>query len=72
MISGPPAYLTTDWKAAEDSVKRLRDLKPSLVIPSHGQPMQGEELARHLDMLAAHFDEIAVPEQGRFVDQDNA
>jgi len=66
-ISGPPAYLTTDWHAAEDSVKRLRNLKPSLVIPSHGLPMKGEELTRHLDMLARHFEEIAVPEQGRFV-----
>lgn len=68
-ISGPPAYLTTDWKAAKDSVKRLKDLNPSLVIPSHGQPMKGEELTRHLDMLVHHFDEIAVPEQGRFVDR---
>lgn len=24
-ISGPPPYLTTDWKAAEESVKRIRD-----------------------------------------------
>lgn len=68
-IGGPPAYLTTDWKAAEDSVKRIRDLKPSLVIPSHGQPMKDEELTRHLEMLAHHFDQIAVPEQGRFVDR---
>lgn len=68
-ISGPPAYLTTDWKAAEESVKRLRDLKPSLVIPSHGQPMKGEELARHLDMLVSNFGEMAVPEQGRFVEK---
>ena len=66
-ISGPPAYLTTDWKAAEDSVERLRDLQPSLVIPSHGQPMEGDELKRHLDILVRNFDQIAVPEQGRFV-----
>ena len=66
-ISGPPKYLTVDWNAAEDSVKRLRDLKPSLVIPSHGQPMKGEELTRHLDLLLNHFNEIALPEQGRFV-----
>lgn len=66
-ISGPPAYLTTDWKAAESSVNTLRDLKPALVIPSHGQPMQGEELTRHLDMLTHHFKEIAVPEQGLYV-----
>lgn len=66
-ISGPPAYLTTDWQAAEGSVKHLKDLRPSLVIPSHGQPMKGEELTRHLDMLVRHFDEIAIPEQGQRV-----
>lgn len=68
-ISGPPQYLTTDWKAAEDSVRRLRDLQPALVIPSHGKPMAGENLARHLEMLVSHFDEIAKPDQGRFVDR---
>jgi len=31
--------------------------------------MQGEELTRHLDMLTHHFDEIAVPDHGRFVDK---
>ncbi|EQB89412.1 glyoxylase-like metal-dependent hydrolase (beta-lactamase superfamily II) [Clostridium punense] len=66
-ISGPPAYLTTDWKAAEASVKLLKELNPNLVLPSHGKPMEGEELRRHLDMLAKHFEEIAVPEQGKFV-----
>ncbi len=68
-ISGPPKYLTTDWDAAEESIKRLKDLKPSLVIPSHGQPMKGEELTRHLEMLVQDFDEIAKPEQGRFVNK---
>lgn len=66
-ISGPPKYLTVDWSAAEDSVKRLKDLDPSIVIPSHGQPMKGEELTKHLNILLNHFDEIAVPEEGRFV-----
>lgn len=67
-ISGPPAYLTTDWGNAERSVQILRDLKPKLVIPSHGQPMRGEQLTRHLNFLVRHFEEVAVPEQGRFVD----
>jgi glyoxylase-like metal-dependent hydrolase (beta-lactamase superfamily II) len=66
-ISGPPAYLTTDWVESEKSVNRLKELKPSLVIPSHGQPMGGEELERHLEFLTNHFHEIAVPEQGRFI-----
>lgn len=65
--SGPPKYLTTDWKAAENSVRRLMDLRPALVIPSHGKPMKGEELAEHLKMLVNHFDTIAKPKQGRFV-----
>ena len=67
-ISGPPKYLTVDWNAAEDSVKRLKDLNTSLVIPSHGQPIKGDELTRHLALLFNHFSEIAVPEEGRFLD----
>ncbi|KJS19261.1 MAG: metallo-beta-lactamase family protein [Clostridiaceae bacterium BRH_c20a] len=68
-ISGPPAYLTTDWKTAEESIKHLRELRPALVIPSHGQPMRGAELTEQLEMLIENFEEIAVPDQGRFVDR---
>ncbi len=39
-ISSPPKYFTIDWKAAENSVKQLTDLKPSLLVPGHGQPMR--------------------------------
>lgn len=67
-VKGPPAYLTTDWKAAKESVKRIKALQPSMVLPSHGLPMQGEELSRHLEMLDAHFNEIAIPNQGKFVE----
>lgn len=67
-IKGPPAYLTTDWKDAQKSVERIKELKPELVIPSHGMPMNGEELEHHLGMLAQHFKEIAVPKHGRFVE----
>ncbi|OPJ60393.1 MBL fold metallo-hydrolase [Clostridium oryzae] len=66
-ISGPPKYLTTDWKAAEDSIKHLKELNPSIIVPSHGQPIQGEEVKRDLEMLVNNFDEIAKPEQGKFV-----
>lgn len=66
-IKGPPAYLTTDWQTAKKSVEHLKDLKPELVIPSHGLPMKGEELTQHLEMLTQHFNEIAVPEQGHFI-----
>lgn len=30
--------------------------------------MKNEELTKHLDILAKHFEEIAVPKQGKFVD----
>ena len=67
-ISGPPKYLTVDWEAAERSVGLLRNLQPAVALPSHGQPMKGQELDRHLDLLVSHFGAIAVPEQGRFVE----
>jgi glyoxylase-like metal-dependent hydrolase (beta-lactamase superfamily II) len=66
-INGPPAYLTTDWEAAKKSIKVLRDLKPSLAIASHGQPLKGEELTEHLEFLVKEFDKIAKPEQGKFI-----
>ena len=66
-ISGPPRYFTTDWEAAENSVRKLRDLKPFLVIPSHGKPMEGEELTGNLEVLVSEFNKIAKPQKGRFL-----
>jgi glyoxylase-like metal-dependent hydrolase (beta-lactamase superfamily II) len=68
-IKGPPAYLTTDWQAAQKSVERIKELKPEWAIPSHGLPMKGEELVKHLELLTQQFKEIAVPNQGRFVEK---
>jgi len=68
-ISGPPAYLTVDWKAAKDSINRLKELNPNIVLPSHGKPMEGKEIMEHLNMLVNDFDEISKPEGGRFVDK---
>lgn len=67
-IKGPPAYFTTDWNTAEKSVEVVKKLKPELAIPSHGLPLKGEDLTQHLDELALHFNEIAIPEHGRFVE----
>ncbi|GFR37325.1 hypothetical protein PRECH8_06210 [Insulibacter thermoxylanivorax] len=38
-INGPPRYLTTDWQAAKESVKRLAALKPAYAVMGHGPPM---------------------------------
>ncbi|KRF20032.1 MBL fold metallo-hydrolase [Paenibacillus sp. Soil787] len=66
-ISGPPKYFTTDWQAAGDSVRKLRDLHPSLAITGHGKPMNGEELSCELGRLADDFEALAIPKEGRFV-----
>jgi glyoxylase-like metal-dependent hydrolase (beta-lactamase superfamily II) len=70
-ISGPPKYLTTDWKAAEASVERIRELNPWIALPSHGRPMEGKKLTEHLDMLVSHFHEIAIPKEGRFTHKED-
>ncbi|MDN4492490.1 MBL fold metallo-hydrolase [Ureibacillus aquaedulcis] len=67
-ISGPPRYLTTDWKEAWHSVKKLRDLKPTVAVTGHGFPLQGKELTDKLDLLVNDFDKIAIPKYGRYVD----
>ncbi|MEX2362880.1 MAG: MBL fold metallo-hydrolase [Balneolaceae bacterium] len=66
-VQGPPRYLTTDWEFAWESVKKLEELKPILVIPGHGSAMEGEELREGLKNLAKDFDKIAIPEPGKFV-----
>lgn len=60
-ISGPPAYFTTDWEAARESVRKLNDLKPEYAVTGHGLPLLEEYLTHKLNELAVHFDEIAKP-----------
>jgi glyoxylase-like metal-dependent hydrolase (beta-lactamase superfamily II) len=66
-LSGPPKYFTTDWIAAAESVKKLRDLHPAIAATGHGKPMYGQELTDGLNYLVSHFNEAAVPSQGRYV-----
>ena len=66
-ISGPPAYFTMDWHAAEKSVKTLKDLNPQIAASSHGLPMKGRELTEQLTNLANNFADLAVPEHGRYI-----
>ncbi|WP_096200448.1 MBL fold metallo-hydrolase [Bacillus sp. FJAT-45350] len=68
-ISGPPRYLTPDWVAARESVRRLAELNPSIAVTGHGLPMAGQELTTNLDKLVNNFDEIAIPDYGKYVDQ---
>lgn len=69
-LTGPPVYFTTDWHAAEQSVRKLEALHPSVAISGHGVPMSGEELTSGLSQLVADFKRIAVPDHGRYVDKE--
>lgn len=66
-LHGPPAYFTTDWDAARESVRKLAALHPEAVAPGHGRPLSGYEVAGALDRLAKDFDRVALPEHGLYV-----
>lgn len=66
-IHGPPVYLTTDWRAAWDTVVRLEALHPELVISGHGQYMEGKKLKTELRRLAERFNHLAIPDHGAFL-----
>ncbi|MEW9668633.1 MBL fold metallo-hydrolase [Ammoniphilus sp. 3BR4] len=66
-IHGPPMYFTTDWAQAWGSVKRLENLQPSIIFTGHGHPMSGPILKEQLSHLAKYFDQLAVPEHGRYI-----
>ena len=70
VVNGPPAYFTPDWNAARRSVERLAKLEPAIAATGHGTPLRGEALADGLRNLLANFDEIAVPDQGKYVPED--
>ncbi|MVO98148.1 MBL fold metallo-hydrolase [Paenibacillus lutrae] len=66
-ISGPPRYLTTDWKAAAESVKLLEKLNPVNAVTGHGPPFTGAILTNSLKRLTDNFDTIAVPQYGKYL-----
>ena len=67
-ISGPPAYLTTNWEDAYNSIVKLKNLEPYLALPSHGEAMVGDSLSKHLDYLIFNFED-KMPKEGRFVER---
>ncbi len=69
-ISGPPRYFTPDWEQAFQSVKKLEALRPSVAVTGHGLPMTGELLTDSLKKLVQEFDNIALPDYGRYIDKN--
>lgn len=68
-ISGPPRYLTTDWAAAWESVRKLAALQPAVAVTGHGRPVSGQVLTDGLLQLANEFDRVAIPDYGKYVKQ---
>lgn len=68
-LSGPPKYFTSNWASAKLSVIKLAALDPEIVATGHGKPMRGEEMRMELNNLSRHFDYLAVPAQGRYVNE---
>ncbi|HYG40148.1 MAG TPA: MBL fold metallo-hydrolase [Cytophagales bacterium] len=68
-VNPPPAYFTIDWYSSEKSLRKLAELKPEVAGTGHGIPMKGIVLRFQLDNLVKNFNEVAVPNQGRYVHQ---
>lgn len=69
-ISGPPRYLTTDWQAAWESIRTLEALHPTVAVTGHGMPLSGEMLANGLQKLVSEFEQIAIPDYGKYVNKN--
>lgn len=68
-LSGPPKYFTCNWASAEVSVIKLAALDPDVAATGHGTTMRGEELRGALKNLSTHFKSVALPEEGRYVNE---
>jgi glyoxylase-like metal-dependent hydrolase (beta-lactamase superfamily II) len=65
-VHGPPAYYTTDWDAARDSVRELAELQPFVIATGHGSPIAGKFAQDALREMAAAFDRVERPKRTRY------
>ena len=68
-LHGPPAFSTQNWYAAAQSVRTVSELDPTVLVPGHGVPLAGPDLAPALRDLADRFERDEVPRRGRYVRQ---
>jgi glyoxylase-like metal-dependent hydrolase (beta-lactamase superfamily II) len=54
-LHGPPAYFTSDWNQAAQSIRRLAKLHPRVVAPGHGKPLAGREMEATFSQFAENF-----------------
>ncbi|MEO5509200.1 MAG: MBL fold metallo-hydrolase [Longimicrobiales bacterium] len=62
-ISRAPAPFTTDWSAAQESVRELMALRPTVVAAGHGVPVYGPGVEPAFRALVTDF---PVPRRGRY------
>jgi glyoxylase-like metal-dependent hydrolase (beta-lactamase superfamily II) len=65
-MHGPPMYFTPDWPSSRESVRRLAQLEPDLVVTGHGPAMAGDQMRNALHLLARDFDRVAVPRERKY------
>jgi len=68
-LSGPPKYFTCNWASAKISALKLAALNPEIIGAGHGDPLQGEEMRNALHTLSNKFDQLAVPKNGRYINE---
>lgn len=66
-VRRPPAYYTSDWDAARESVSKLLRLEPHIAATGHGMPMSGESLRHGLAELVTNWEAVARPLHGRYI-----
>jgi glyoxylase-like metal-dependent hydrolase (beta-lactamase superfamily II) len=67
-MHGPPMYFTQDFGASKVSVDRLIALEPEVAVVGHGLAMRGPLLRKSLEELSSHWQEVAVPDGGDYVE----
>jgi hypothetical protein len=68
VVSRPPAYYTSDWDSARQSVERIAALEPEVLATGHGRALRGPGMRRALHDLADRFDRY-MPRHGRYVEE---
>jgi glyoxylase-like metal-dependent hydrolase (beta-lactamase superfamily II) len=63
-LCNPPAPLTADWEAAEESVRLIASLAPLAIGAGHGVPVAGAAVTQAIRRFAATF---KPPVHGRYV-----
>src|SRR4051794_19640123 len=64
-LHGPPAYFTSNWNDAIDSIHRLSLLHPVTLAPGHGKPLAGSEIEQKFSVFASSFGKSERSEERR-------